>query len=215
MIAFAKLSRPKRSQRGWQAAFLEMLPIIRRCAEIAFRAAPAEARDDLIEEVIANAFVAFANLVKLGKRDSAYASALARYAIAQIHDGRRVGNRRRIRDVMSGYAQRHKGFFVERLEQYDRQDDRWLEIVVEDRRAGPAEIAASRIDFQDWLRLLPRRQRKIALVLASGEATSTAAKLFGVTAARISQLRLWLKESWEEFHGGAAARGEHGFVIVA
>ena len=33
------------------------------------------------------------------------------------------------------------------------------------------------------------------------ESTSDAAKLFGVTAARISQLRQWLRENWEAFQG--------------
>jgi hypothetical protein len=47
------------------------------------------------------------------------------------------------------------------------------------------------------LRLLPRR--KIALTLASGETTSGAAKKRGVSAARISQVRLWLKQSWDAF----------------
>jgi transposase-like protein len=47
--------------------------------------------------------------------------------------------------------------------------------------------------------------------LARGESTSEAAKKFGVTAARISQLRLWLKESWEGFQGEA----EEGQVQVA
>jgi hypothetical protein len=68
-------------------------------------------------------------------------------------------------------------------------------------RAGPAEIAICRIDFANWLRLLPVRRRKVALTLARGESTSEAAKKFGVTAARISQLRLGLKESWERFQG--------------
>jgi hypothetical protein len=215
MIAFAKTPKRKRLAPAWQKAFLEMLPTIRRSAEIAFRAASPEARDDLVEEVIANAFVAYANLVRLGNRDSAFASALARYAIAQIRDGRRVGNRRRIRDVMSGYAQRHKAFHVVGLDFYDRPEERWLEIVVEDRRAGPAEIAVLRIDFQNWLRLLPRRQRKIALALAAGETTSAAAKLFGVTAARISQLRLWLKKSWEAFQGEAEVSSEARLAIAA
>jgi hypothetical protein len=59
-------------------------------------------------------------------------------------------------------------------------------------------------DFASWLRLLPTLRRKIALALASGETTSATAKKFGVTPARISQLRQWLKESWEAFQGGAA-----------
>lgn len=41
--------------------------------------------------------------------------------------------------------------------------------------------------------------RTIALTPTGGESTSGAAKLFGVTAARVSQLRLWLKENWQRF----------------
>lgn len=68
MIALEKPSKPKHSQRAWQAAFLEMLPAIRSSARIAFRAVGPEARDDPVEEAIANAFVAYANLIRLGKR---------------------------------------------------------------------------------------------------------------------------------------------------
>jgi hypothetical protein len=94
-----------------------------------------------------------------------------------------------------------RGFEIDRLSHSDREESQWQEIVVEDRRAGPAEIAACRIDFASWLRFLPARLRKIALTLAGGETTSAAAKKFGVTPARISQLRLWLKENWEGFQG--------------
>jgi hypothetical protein len=100
---------------------------------------------------------------------------------------------------------------VERLDHFDREESQWQEIVVEDHRAGPAEIAACRIDFASWLRLLPVRRRKVALTLARGETTSEAAKKFGVTPARVSQLRLWLKESWEGFQGEA----EEGQARVA
>ena len=106
-----------------------------------------------------------------------------------------------IRDVLSGYAQHHKGFEVERLDQFDEHEDCWQEIVVEDKRATPAEIAACRIDFASWLRLLSGRHRMIALTLAAGETTCVVAKKFDVSPGRISQLRLWLKESWERFQG--------------
>jgi hypothetical protein len=88
-----------------------------------------------------------------------------------------------------------RGFEIDRLGHGDREESQWEEIVVEDRQAGPAEIAACRIDFASWLRLLPVRLRKIALTLAKGETTSETAKKFGVTPAGVSQLRLWLKES--------------------
>ena len=116
---------------------------------------------------------------------------------------------------MSGYAQYRKAFSIASLDHYDREEDQWHEIILEDRRAGPAEIAACKIDFQDWLGLLPRRQRKIALALASGESTSAAAKLFGVTATRISQLRLWLKGSWEAFQGEAITNAQQRLTIAA
>jgi hypothetical protein len=105
----------------------------------------------------------------------------------------------------------HRGFEIDRLGHGDREESQWEEIVVEDHRAGPAEIAACRIDFASWLRLLPIRRRKIALTLAGGETTSEAAKKFGVTPARVSQLRLWLKESWKGFQGEA----EEGQARVA
>src|ERR1700676_5603012 len=87
------------------AEFLVMLPTIRRAAQITFRKVRPELRDELIEEVVANCFVAYARLVERGQADRAAPSPLARFAIAQVRVGRRVGNRLRIRDVLSNYAQ--------------------------------------------------------------------------------------------------------------
>ena len=136
-----------------------MLPTIRRQAQICLRKIRPELRQDLIEEVIANCYVAFARLVERGKQDVAFPTALARYALAQVRTGRRVGSRLRIRDVLSHYAQFQKRFTVERLDYYDEEEECWQEVVVEDKRATPAEIAACRIDFASWLRLLPSRHR--------------------------------------------------------
>jgi hypothetical protein len=190
------------------APFMAMLPAIRRAAQISFRKVRPELRDDLIEEVVANAFVAYVRLVERGQADRALPSPLARFAIAQVRVGRRVGNHLRIRDVMSGYAQFKKDFFVERLDSFDEEEDCWQEIVVEDKRATPAEVAACRIDFAEWLRRLTARVRRIALALASGETTKGAAEQFGLSPARISQLREWLRKSWEEFQGEAEIGGQ-------
>ena len=201
MIATVK--RPKsQCQAAQHAAFLAMLPTIRRSAQIAFRKLPPELRHDLIAEVVANSFVAFARLVERGQADRALATPLARYAIAQIRVGRRVGSRLRIGDALSNYAQYHKQFSVERLDHFSDEDGCWGEVLVEDRRATPADVAVCRIDFAEWLRRLTARLRKIALALAAGETTSAAARMFGVSPARISQFREILKKSWEEFQGG-------------
>jgi transposase-like protein len=85
---------------------------------------------------------------------------------------------------------------------------------VEDKRATPADVAACRIDFAEWLRRLTARLRKIALALAAGETTSAAARMFGVTPARISQIRQWLKESWEAFQGEARVEAEPRLAVA-
>jgi hypothetical protein len=208
MIAPIKRPQPKTEAPAWHAVFLAMLPTIHHSAQIAFRKVAPELREELIQEVVANCFAAHARLVELGKEELAFPSALARFAISQVRVGRGVGKRLRIREVMSGYAQHRKGFQVERLDYFDEEENCWQEALVEDKRATPAEIAACRIDFSNWLRLLPRRRRKIALALAGGETTSGAAKMFGLSAARVSQLRQWLKESWEAFQGGEADEPE-------
>jgi hypothetical protein len=201
MIAVNEPQYSNSTKPDSHAAFVAMLPAIRRAAQISFRKVRPELRNDLIEEVIANSFVAYARLVERGQADRALPSPLARFAIAQVRAGRRVGNRLRISDVMSGYAQFKKDFFVERLDFYDEEEDSWQEIVVEDKRATPADVAACRIDFAEWLRRLTARLRKIALALASGSTTKDVAKQFGLSPARISQFREGLKKNWEAFQG--------------
>lgn len=201
MIAIAKRPKSKSKNNAWHAGFLAMLPAIRRQARISFRALPQENREEMIQEVIANCMVAYRRLVKRGRQGLAFPSPLARFAIAQVRAGRRIAGKLTDRDVTSRHAQERNGFSVGRLDCFDPVENQWEEIVVEDKRSTPADIAACRIDFANWLKRLPRRQRRIALSLAAGESTSGAARQFGVTAARISQLRLWMNESWERFQG--------------
>jgi hypothetical protein len=91
---------------------------------------------------------------------------------------------------------------VEQLDKYDRDQGEWREVLVEDRRASPADLAAARIDLAAWFRSLSRKDRRIAKVLAMGETTSEAAQRFGLSLGRISQLRARLKASWETFQAG-------------
>ena len=88
---------------------------------------------------------------------------------------------------------------MENLDLFDREEMAWTEILVEDRHAGPAETAASRIDFSDWLGTLSGRYRKIATTLATGETTTAAARKFNVSLGRVSQLWRELQEAWEIF----------------
>ena len=72
---------------------------------------------------------------------------------------------------------------------------------MEDKHAGPAEVAVTRIDFATWLQVLPHRLRRIATFLANGETTTAAAKRFHVSQGRISQIRKELYRAWHRFQG--------------
>jgi len=90
---------------------------------------------------------------------------------------------------------------VKSLDRFNADAGEWREVLVEDKKAGQADTAAARIDTPAWLRTLPRRNRRIAKILATGETTNAAAKKFGVSAGRISQLRRELEASWAAYQG--------------
>jgi hypothetical protein len=201
-MRYAKKSlRCKKSPPAWHQDFMAMVPKIETHAKLAFRHLGAEARAEAVQEVICNACAAFARLVELNKVESAYPSALARFGVAQTKDGRKVGGRLNVRDVSSPYCQREKGLTVDRLDKFDKQDEAWLEVLLEDRHAGPAEVAAMRLDFSAWLRSLPRRLSKVATFLAGGETTTAAARRLRVSPGRISQIRKELFHAWQRFQG--------------
>ena len=204
MIAIAKEKKTS-SVPFWHREFLAMLPTVIRHASIAFRGLNPAAREEAIQEAVCNTLAAYHRLVELNKTDVAYASVLARYGVSQVRSGRKVGGHLNGQDVLSPYAGIKNRITVERLDRYDQEEQGWQEIVVEDRHAGPDVVAATRIDFTDWLRTLSPRRRKIADMLAAGETTGETAKRFGVSAGRISQLRREMAESWQQFHGMPSA----------
>jgi DNA-directed RNA polymerase specialized sigma24 family protein len=176
--------------------FLDLLPKISAVAEFNFRHLRAEARDEAVEEVIANAFVAFAKLVEQNRGHRAFGSTLGGYAVRQFHVGRRVGARLKSTDVM---AHRERRFKVQRLEDSEEVDASWTAVVAS-HRTPVADQAAFRIDFQSWLRLLRPQQRGVVEALAANYSTSEVARQFGVSAARVSQMRRELHTAWEQFH---------------
>jgi hypothetical protein len=189
----------------WQCRFLLLVPRIRRHARFSFRGRSAERRDEFVQEVIVRACLDYGRLVQRGKEHVACAGPLARYAIAQIHNGRRVGSRRNVRDVMSEYCRWQKGISLQSLDDHDVVSGAWQEILIEDRHSGAAEIASLRIDIAEWLKTLPARTRHLAERLALGETTSGAARRLGVSRGRISQLRNELRRGWYAFQGELAS----------
>jgi hypothetical protein len=203
MIAISKQPRQTVTAQH-NERFLEMLPLIRHRAHLAFRRLRPELKAELVAETIATAFCHFSRLVRAGKTDSAYATPLADFSIRRVLDGRQAATKFNTRDLMSHRRRAVAGGIVECLNSFDPEDGEWREALVEDHRATPADIAAARIDVAEWFRLMAPRNRRIAKTLAMGASTSEAAGRFRVSLARISQLRRELRASWKEFQGEIA-----------
>ena len=206
MVARTTVSHDISAQQ-LRTKFLDLLPRIRTRASVAFRDRQTEAKEELIAEVVANCWCAFVRLASNGKIDRAFATPLANFAIRQVRDGRRVGMKLNVRDVSSSYCQRANNFRVEHLDRFERESETWRQVIVEDRRTGPAETATMRIDFAAWLKTLSPKRRRIATTLASGETTGATARKFHLSDGRISQLRRQLRDVWLIFQGELAPTG--------
>jgi len=204
MIAIAKSPKRQAASRRRNDKFLSMLPEIRKQANFAFRGVRIEAREESIQEIVAQAYGMFVRLSKRGKMVLVYPTPLAQFAIRKVRSGRRLGSRSNSRDITSPRAGVTKGFTIERLDRFNHRSGQWREALVEDRTAGPAEIAMSRLDFASWLSTLSLRDRQLAEKLALGETTGRVARMFRVSAARVSQLRRELRENWHRFVGELA-----------
>jgi hypothetical protein len=204
MIAIARSPKRKAASRRRNDKFLELLPTIQQQAEYAFRRVPVEAREELVQQTIATAYGLFVSLCRRGKMALVYATPISQFAIKRVRAGRRPGSRSNSRDIMSPRAQSTKGFTIERLDRFNQRTGEWREVLLEDRTAGPAQIAETRIDFADWLKTLSKRDRQLAERLARGETTGCVARMFRVAAARVSQLRRELCGSWHRFVGELA-----------
>jgi hypothetical protein len=188
-----------RQSPQWHAGYLQILPAICRQARQSLRRLTPEAQDEAFQEIVADTVVTYARLAELGKEKLAYPSPLVKYALRKYRAGRRVGNRLNVRNVASEYCQLCKHVVVTQLDCSGETNEQWREVLVEDRKASPADIVAMRIDFSAWLTTLTSRNRQIAERLAIGESSGSVARLFSVSTGRISQLRRELQESWNQF----------------
>jgi hypothetical protein len=193
MIAITRQPRRTTSaQEQDNEQFLKLVPAITRYARFALRDLQPQEREEALSEVLAQAFCAFRRLVELGKQDLAYASPLARFAVSRLRAGRCVGANIKSRDVFAVANQCRRACL-----------SNWLDMLADDSLTPVPDQVAFRLDFSAWLRVLNRRDRKLAEFLAVSNTTREAAEQFGVSRGRISQLRGELQASWTAFQGEA------------
>jgi hypothetical protein len=186
-----------------QVRFLSILPRIELHGRISFRYLRCpDQRADAIAEVVALSWCWYVRLAERGKDATRFPSTLADYAARAVRAGRRVGGRERSRDVLSPTAQRHHHFTVERLPDVSTlRSNPLAEALRDNTQTPPPEQVAFRLDFPAWLRTRTERDRRLAEDLMTGERTSDVSTKYGLSPARISQLRRDFHQDWSHFCG--------------
>ena len=202
-----------------QAQFLLLVPKLKKHARIAFRHWRCPLRkEEALQECVALAWKWFRRLHERGKDVNQFPMVFIDLVAKAVKAGRRLCGQEHSKDVMSYLAQYRHGFHVEGLPGCERRPHQLasehvndLEVYEERLRDNtltpPAEGAAFRIDFPQFLAGLTARDRALALFLSLGNGINRAADRFGVSVARVSQLRKRWHRDWQVFQGDVESGG--------
>jgi hypothetical protein len=185
--------------------FLALLPRIETHARISFRSERCSSRRaDLIAETVAIAWRWYRSLIERGKDPARFPTALATLAARAVRCGRRIAGAAKAKDVLNDIAQRRHGFTVSKLPDFSTLTSNPLADALRDNRCTPPpDAAAFRCDWPHWLTTRTERDRRIITDMAVGERTLDVSRKFGLSPARVSQLRRQFKKDWSRFVGDA------------
>lgn len=196
--------------------FLALLPKIELHGQIVFRHLAPPKKDEVLQEMRALAWKWFLRLSHRGKDAAALINSFNTYLAKAIRCGRRITGQEKAKDVMSERTQRRHGFQVKQLPsmrasieqlygdvQGQQAHDAFEERLKENTVTPVPEQAAFRIDWPAWMSTRPERDRKIIRELVEGQQGKDVGRKFGLSPARVSQLRRAFKEDWERFGNDA------------
>jgi hypothetical protein len=193
--------------KALHAAFLSILPRIETHGHIYFRdLKDLQRREELVSEMVAICWRWFVRLAQNGRDGTEFPSALASFAARAVKSGRRLCGHERAQDALSPFAQQLHGFTTGRLSEAGAFTDSPLaEALCDNTRSSPPDAVAFRCDFPAWLLRLSQRDHRMIHDLMQGERTRDVARKFGLSAARVSQLRREFHADWQRFCGEAPA----------
>ncbi|MFZ2653588.1 MAG: hypothetical protein WAX69_01610 [Victivallales bacterium] len=177
----------------------EIYPIIRNTVPRTARPMGSEDHEELVQDATASAAEMLEAMEKSGRVPLPHS--IAYYSIQRTKSGRRsYGDIRS--DVMSpGFQMDHDGSVCSMQEPAGDEED----LTVGDAIASKSEDMASKvlrqIDWDAFLDTLDVRKRRIVEELMLGFGTSEIAKLFSVSAARITQIKREIAQDIKEFMG--------------
>jgi hypothetical protein len=197
-----------------QSNFQLAIPRITRHARCFFRHVQCQhRRADYLNEVVGLCWAWWLRLMDRGKDPRQFVSTIADFAVRAVRAGRRLCGQLKAKDVMNEHTQSRHGFKVESLplstrkchEELhggvtgQRQLDIYEERLKDNTRTPPDEQAAFRIDWPCWPRSPTTRDQRIIEMMARNERTMDLSRRFGISPARVSQLRRQYHTDWCRF----------------
>jgi DNA-directed RNA polymerase specialized sigma24 family protein len=184
-----------------QTLFFASLPRIARHARFHFRHLKrGHEHDDTVAEAVALAWKWFVRLVQQGRHPEEFISAIASYAARAVKSGRRLCGQEKANDVFSRSTQSRRAFLISGFPEFSTLTGHALDEALHDNTATPVPDQVSfRMDFPAWLATRSVRDRELIGELIAGEQAKDAARRFGISAARVTQLRRDYLEDWRSF----------------
>jgi len=189
-----------------QLAFLSIVPRIELHGRVCFRTKNYQDQQEAVAEMVALCWKWFVRLAEQGKDATRFPSVLATFAARAVYNGRRLAGMSKAKDVLSPVAQRRHGFAVGRLPDVSTLNGNPLFDALHDNTRSPVpDQVTFRFDFPAWLASLGTRNRSIAQDMAQGHRTGELAEKYGLSPARVSQLRRQFYLGWRSFCGDLPA----------
>jgi hypothetical protein len=165
------------------------------------RVADADANEEMTAETTALAWKYWLRAVESGKDPNGFVSRIADFCARQVNMGRRLAGQESARSIHNPVTQRKRGIVITNDTPPERDDGGSIIENLRDNTTTPtADAAAFRIDFPNWLERIGKRKAGIAEDMAKGDGTADIAMKHKLSSGRISQLRLELKQDYDDFH---------------
>jgi hypothetical protein len=182
------------------ARFLILLPKIETHGGIYFRHLRGQRREDAVQEMRALAWLWFLRLARRGKDATDFVVPFTTFLARAVKSGRRLAGTEKAQDVLSPLAQQRHGFTVDPM-----PEEVYAPALVDNTVTPVPDQAAFRQDFPRWRARRTARDRRVMDDLMVGERTMDVSRKYGVSAARVSQLRREFKDDWHAFTGEVPA----------
>jgi hypothetical protein len=185
-----------------QASFVaNVLPRVLSHGRVYFRGIKCQyRREDALQEMISLAWQWHLRLAEKGKDASRFPSAIACYVTRALQSGRRLGDQERATKGLAPLDQQGHHFAVGTLPDDETlSDDPASETRPNDTTSPAEETLGFQRDFAAWLASVTEQNRGIAEDLLGGEPTRDVADKYGLSPARLAQLRSAFCQDWRAF----------------